>query len=61
MKKLLNLLLAMFAVCGISCEPNDLVGGKTTFAITVSNITTTSATIDVVPSNNQTYYYFDVV
>lgn len=61
MKKVLNLLLAMFAVCGISCEPNDLVSGKTTFAITVSNITTTSATIDVVPSNNQTYYYFDVV
>lgn len=61
MKKLLNLLLAMLAVCGISCEPNDLVGGKTTFAISVTNITTTGATIDVVPSNNHTYYYFDVV
>lgn len=61
MKKLFKLFIVMLAVCGISCEPNDGDGGKTTFAITVTNITTTGATIDVVPSNNQTYYYFDVV
>ena len=61
MKKFFKLILAMLAVCAISCEPNDLVGGKTTFAISVTNITTTGATIDVVPSNNHTYYYFDVV
>lgn len=62
MKKLFKLfILAMLAVCGVACEPNDLVGGKTTFAISVTNITTTGATIDVVPSNNHTYYYFDVV
>lgn len=64
MKKLINLFIAMLALCGISCEhQGEGVGDKTptTFVIQVVDITTTTATVNVIPSNHSTYYYFDVV
>ena len=62
MKKLFRPILAMVAVCCAACSPNGLFGGwnDTKFEISVSEISDTSATISVVPSNDNTYY-FDVV
>lgn len=66
--------LAALAVCGVACTPaggngenggnTDNPGGgettETTFTITVSNVTSNSAAVSVVPSNNNETYYFDV-
>ena len=70
MKKLLNLLLAMFAVCGIACTPNNEEGNggenngpnaPLSFTIQLSNITSSSVKMEVVPSNDTDTYFFDVV
>ena len=62
MKKLLNLLLTMVALVGISCEQQGGEGGNTpaTFTVDVANITINNATVNVVPPSNETYL-FDVV
>ena len=70
MKKLLNLLLAMLAVVGVACTPNNEEGNGNenngpnaplSFTIQLSNITSSSVKMDVVPSNNTDTYFFDVV
>lgn len=62
MKKLLNLLLAVLALLGTSCEQQGKDGADppTTFIVDVANITINSATVNVVPPSNETYL-FDVV
>ncbi len=62
----------MLAMCGVACTPengdvgNNNGGGQgdtptaTTFAIDVTDITATSATVSVAPSTDETYY-FDVI
>lgn len=62
MKKIFRFMLAMVALCCVACSPNGIFGGKgnINFEITVSDISDTSATISVVPSNDNTYF-FDVV
>ena len=75
MKKILKLMLVMLAVCGISCEQlgggnaggdnggNDNPGGdpvEQSFAISVTEITSNSAYVSVVPTNDETYY-FDII
>ena len=76
MKKILKLMLVMLAVCGISCEQlGGLVGGNDNngdngngnggsteqpFAISVTEITSNSAYVSVVPTNDETYY-FDII
>ena len=69
MKRLLNLLLAILAVVGIACTPNNEGNGgengdpkpALTFTIQLSNITSTSVKMEVTPSNNTDTYFFDVV
>ncbi len=69
MKKLLNLLLAMFAIVGVACTPNNEGNGgenndpkpALTFTIQLSNITSTSVKMEVMPSNDTDTYFFDVV
>ena len=65
MKKILNIALAMLAMFGVACNPNNgdsggKENGPLTFSVDISNITTNGATISVTPSNNDTYY-FDIV
>ena len=75
MKKFLKLMVAMLAVCGIACVPennggnggNDNGGNNggnntpsNTFVISVSDISTTGATVSVTPSTDESYY-FDIV
>ena len=76
MKKILKLMLVMLAVCGISCDQlGGLVGGNDNngdngngnggsteqpFAISVTEITSNSAYVSVVPTDNETYY-FDII
>lgn len=63
MKKLLNLLLAMLAIVGVACTPNNEEGGgennptKTSFVISVTDISEMGATVTVEPSTNDTYYF----
>ena len=70
MKKIFNFLLAMLAVCGIACTPNNEEGNggenndptpALTFTIQLSNITSTSVKMAVTPSNDTDTYFFDVV
>jgi hypothetical protein len=65
MKKLLNLLLAMLAVVGVACTPDngDDAENNTplTFNIEISYLTTNSANVRVYPSNDKDDFYFDVV
>lgn len=69
MKKLLNLLLAMLAVVGVACTPNNEGNGgengdpkpALTFTIQLSNISSASVKMEVTPSNNTDTYFFDVV
>ncbi len=70
MKKLFNLLLAMLAIVGVACTPNNEEGngdennGPNTplsFTIQLSNITSTSVKMAVTPSNDTDTYFFDVV
>ena len=70
MKKIFNLLLAMLAIVGVACTPDsgenagNNGGGNgassSPFVISVTNITSTGATVSVTPSNDDTYY-FDVI
>ena len=70
MKKIFNLLLAMHAIVGVACTPDsgenagNNGGGNgapsSPFVISVTNITSTGATVSVTPSNDDTYY-FDVI
>jgi hypothetical protein len=65
MKKIFNFMLAMLAVCGVACTPNNGNGngnGDTalSFVISVTNITSNGAVVSVTPSTDATYY-FDVV
>ncbi len=74
MKKIFNILLAMLAIVGVACTPdngesaennnnnNNNGGGEvptTTFTIDVTDITIAGATINVTPSSDITYF-FDV-
>ncbi len=69
MKKLLNLMLVVLAVCGIACTPNNEGNGgenngpkpALTFTIQLSDITSSSVYMAVTPSNNTDTYFFDVV
>ena len=73
MKKLVKLFIAMLAVFGVSCEQlgglinggngeNNGNGGATaSYVISVTNITSTGATVSVTPSDNNSPYYFDVI
>lgn len=66
MKRVLNLLLAMLAVCGVACVPEDAGDGKDTnietgsltFEIEIRGISWNSAMIEVFPSNDVDTYYF---
>ena len=64
MKKIFKLfIIAMLAVCGVACTPeNGEVGGennptKTSFVISVTDISEMGATVTVEPSTNDTYYF----
>ena len=74
MKKIFNILLAMLAIVGVACTPdngesaennnnnNNNGGGEvptTTFTIDVTDITLAAATINVTPSSDIPYF-FDV-
>lgn len=63
MKKIFNLLLAMLTVCGIACTPeqNEVEHNNTKFTINVSDITSTSAVMDVEASDISVYFLFDIV
>ncbi len=69
MKKLLNLLLAIAAIVGVACTPNNEGNGgenngpkpALTFTVQLSNITSSSVYMAVTPSNNTDTYFFDVV
>jgi hypothetical protein len=68
MKKLLNLLLAVLAIFGVACNPNNGEnnngggdGSKLTLRIEISSVTATNASILVYPSNYDDGYYFDVI
>lgn len=65
MKKIFNLLLAMLTICSIACSPeqkNETEHENTTkFTINVSEITSTSAVLDVEASDISVYFLFDVV
>ena len=67
MKKLFNLLLAMLAIVGVACTPdnNNNDGGgdapSLTFVVDITDITTTGATVSVTPSDDNNTYYFDVI
>ena len=70
MKRIFNLLLAMLAILGVACTPNNGGGNENnngggeaptmTFAIDIADITLSGATINVTPSSDATYF-FDVV
>ena len=72
MKKIFNLLLAMFAIVGVACTPDggenggngngngNNGGSEASYVINVTGITSNGATVTVTPSNNDTYY-FDVI
>ena len=64
MKKIFNLLLAMLTVCNIACTPeqNEAEGDNTTkFTIGVTDITSTSAVMNVEASDISAYLIFDIV
>jgi hypothetical protein len=69
MKKLLKLLLAMFAIVGVACTPNNEGNGgenndptpALTFTIQLSDITASTVKMAVTPSNDTDTYFFDVV
>lgn len=64
MKRLFCLILALVATCHIarSSQPSTDEGeATTTFTIDIYNITTTSATAKVTPSNNNTLYYYGFI
>lgn len=66
MKKVLNLLLAMLAIWGVACVPEDAEENKDinveteplTFEIEIRGISWNSAMVEVFPSNNVDTYYF---
>jgi hypothetical protein len=65
MKKLFNLLIAMLAVVGVACTPNNGDDADNnvplTFKIEISYLTSNSANVQVYPSNDHDDFYFDVV
>ena len=64
MKKIFNLLLAMLTVCGIACSPEqneEALDNTTKFTINVSEITSTSAVMNVEASDISVYFLFDIV
>ena len=64
MKKIFNLLLAMLTVCGIACSPEqneEALDNTTKFTINVSEITSTSAVMNVEASDISAYFLFDIV
>lgn len=64
MKKIFNLLLAMLTICGIACSPEqneEALDNTTKFTINVSEITSTSAVVDVEASDISVYFLFDIV
>lgn len=65
MKKFFNLLMIGAMVALVSCDPktNDPTTPTdgATFAIAVSDITASSATVAVTPSDTAIYYYYDVI
>ena len=68
MKRVLNLLLAMLAIWGVACAPEDagdnndnntnVESGPLTFEIDIRGISWNSAMIEVFPSNDVDTYYF---
>lgn len=57
-------MLAMLAICGVACAPNNGDEGDNaplTFNIKVSYLTTDSANVSVYPSNSEEGFYLDVV
>ena len=63
MRSFFNLLLAMLAIVGLACTPNNGDGNddkEPPFAINVTNITSEGALVSIVPTNSDTYY-FDVI
>ena len=69
MKKLLNLLIAVLAIFGVACNPdnnggNNNGGGsnkKLTLRIELGNVTSTRASIVIDPSNDEAGFYFDIL
>ncbi len=65
MKKLFNLLMMGALVALVACDPinptPDPEPKATSFEITVSDITATTATVSVTPSNDTVYYYTGMV
>lgn len=60
MKKVFFFLTILCGLMLTSCH-NEPVQPKVSFKITVSDITTSSAKVTVVPSDTQVYYYFDIL
>ena len=66
MKKLLNLLIAALAIFVVACTPdnNNDGGGEVppqSFVVDITDITATGATVSVIPSDDNSTYYFDVI
>ena len=69
MKKIFNLLIAMLAIFGVACNPdnnggNNNGGGnnkKLTLKLELGNVTSTRASIVIEPSNDEAGFYFDIL
>ena len=60
MKKYLMMILAVATLAFTACDPNKPGKDAVTFQITVSDLTATTATVTVVPSDANVFYYFDI-
>lgn len=60
MKKYL-MIIAAVAIAFTACKQKPVVPPETTFDIQVSDLTATSVTITVTPSDTAVYYYFDIM
>lgn len=68
MKKIFNLLLAALAIFGVACNPDNNgennngggSGSNLTLRLELGNVTSTSASIVIDPSNDEAGFYFDI-
>ena len=60
MKKYL-LIIAVVAAAFTACKPKPAPEKELTFQISVTDITATEASVNVIPSDTNAYYYYDVI
>lgn len=60
MKKIFFILLAVLSLA-VSCKKIDFVVGDDPFTIEVKHVYSKYVWVDIIPENNDFYYYFDVV